>query len=170
MENGSATLFAVILSVCFVAGFSAGAVAVVIEGPETIKIPEGTLIVPENGEPYYYFENGIVITNLTVLLPENYGISGDNLVITTPDYVIDVTGPISVDVHTIPSVDIMIKYTEDLVWTEEYGRLYIKGRPSQIWVDWDNEYYYSEITGMPVILIADYWGYENWLVFGLFPR
>ncbi|GAI43666.1 unnamed protein product, partial [marine sediment metagenome] len=34
----------------FVAGGASGvAVAVMMEGPETIDIPEGTLIVPENG-------------------------------------------------------------------------------------------------------------------------
>lgn len=92
MENGSITLFAAVVLVSLTVGGLSGAVlsSAFIEGPKTIDIPEGTLIVPADGEPYYYFENGIVIANqvfevlvdnLENFIITNYVPKSDNYVI-----------------------------------------------------------------------------------------
>lgn len=152
MSNGSATLFAVVLSVCFAAGGVSGVVvAVMMESPETIDIPEGTLIVPENGEPYYYFENGIVITNqvfevpidnsenFIVVWPENYVPRSDNFVIIFAGW--DICAPtIAIvwsdnyavkpgDNITIVWADNYVPFSDNfvIVWGEPCENIYVVG-------------------------------------------
>lgn len=161
MSKGSITLLAAVVLVSLTVGGVSGAVlsSVMIEGPETIKIPEGTLIVPENGEPYYYFENGIVITNqvfevpignrenFIVVWPENYVPSSDNFVIVWQDNYVIVPSENTFNVYPIPNVSIAIWFPEDVEWkvvekSENYpGWLEIEGRPEYISVEWPERYY-----------------------------
>lgn len=186
MKNGSATLVATIAMVCLIVGGVSGAVVsdVMIEGPNEIDIPEGTLIVLENGDPYYYFENGPVITNrvfeipidnrenFVVVWPENYVPSSDNFVIVfrgwQDNYVI-VPSDNTFNVYPIPKVSIAIWFPEDVEWkvvekSENYpGWFEIEGRPEYISVEWPEEYYEYDIRLRYDLCL------ENWLVFSLRP-
>jgi len=166
VSKGSITLPVAVALVCLAVGTVSGVVvsSVAIGGTEAIEIPEGTLVILENGDSYYYYENGIVTANLTLLLPENYGISSDNLVITIPDYV-PVSGIYTVWVHG--PISITIWNQGNLEWTEGYNWLNIEGWPDMITVDWPEGHYDYSIEQMPKVLIVGSENWENRLVFTL---
>lgn len=97
----SKALLTVVIACLAVGGASGAAVSSIIEGsqtiegPQTIDLPDGSLIIPgDGGDPYYFFENGSVISNqvfkvpadnyenVVIVWPENYVPSSDNYDIT----------------------------------------------------------------------------------------